>query len=103
MATKRGSLEKQTPRRKAAGAAPTIMESGVPAALESPRSAPSAPTGIEPEVRRQMVAIEAYFLAERRGFAIGYEVEDWLAAEAVVEARLAQMGRAELTAKHIVQ
>jgi hypothetical protein len=29
----------------------------------------------------------AYLRAERRGFASGYEVEDWLAAEAEVSAR----------------
>jgi hypothetical protein len=30
----------------------------------------------------------AYFRAERRGFAPGYEIEDWLAAEAEVAAKL---------------
>jgi hypothetical protein len=31
----------------------------------------------------------AYFRAERRGFAPGYEVEDWLAAEAEVTGKAA--------------
>jgi len=44
-------------------------------------------TSIDPEVRRQLVAAEAYFLAERRGFAAGHELEDWLAAEAAVDSR----------------
>jgi hypothetical protein len=35
--------------------------------------------------RRQLIAIQAYFLAERRGFAAGQEVEDWIAAEVVVD------------------
>jgi hypothetical protein len=35
-----------------------------------------------------MVAAEAYFLAERRGFIAGYELEDWVTAERVVESRL---------------
>jgi hypothetical protein len=30
----------------------------------------------------------AYFRAERRGFAPGYEIEDWLAAEAEVAVKL---------------
>jgi hypothetical protein len=34
-----------------------------------------------------MVRLAAYFRAERRGFAPGYETEDWLAAEAEVSAR----------------
>jgi hypothetical protein len=31
--------------------------------------------------RRAMIADAAYFRAERRGFAPGHELEDWLAAE----------------------
>jgi len=31
--------------------------------------------------RRAMIADAAYFRAERRGFAPGHEMEDWLAAE----------------------
>jgi len=32
--------------------------------------------------REQMIAVAAYFHAERRGFTPGYEVADWLQAEA---------------------
>ena len=35
--------------------------------------------------RHGMVATAAYYLAERRGFEPGHELEDWLAAEAEVE------------------
>jgi hypothetical protein len=35
-----------------------------------------------------MIAEGAYLRAERRGFAPGYEAEDWLAAEAEVDALL---------------
>jgi len=34
--------------------------------------------------RRELVAMTAYYLAERRGFEPGHEVEDWEAAEAMV-------------------
>jgi hypothetical protein len=34
----------------------------------------------------QRIAIAAYYRAERRGFAPGNEVEDWLAAEAEINA-----------------
>jgi len=37
-----------------------------------------------------MVAAEAYFRAERRGFAAGKELEDWVAAEVAVDSRLQQ-------------
>lgn len=31
--------------------------------------------------RRDMIATAAYFRAERRGFELGHELDDWLAAE----------------------
>lgn len=39
----------------------------------------------EPWPREQMIAKAAYFLAERRGFAPGNEMSDWLQAEADVD------------------
>jgi hypothetical protein len=48
-------------------------------------------TSIDPDVRRQLVAAEAYLLAERRGFTAGRELEDWVAAEMVVDSRLQQL------------
>jgi hypothetical protein len=35
----------------------------------------------------------AYLIAQRRGFAPGHELEDWLAAEDQVDQRLAGEGR----------
>lgn len=43
---------------------------------------------IDPGMRHQLVAAEAYFFAERRGFSAGSEVEDWVAAERVVDSWL---------------
>jgi len=40
------------------------------------------------EGRRALIAEKAYLRAERRGFAPGHESEDWLAAEAEVDALL---------------
>lgn len=42
------------------------------------------------EERRQLIARAAYFRAERRDFRPGYELEDWLAAEAEVDQQLAE-------------
>ena len=41
--------------------------------------------------RRDLVAETAYFIAERRGFKPGHELEDWLQAEKEVEFRLGRM------------
>lgn len=40
---------------------------------------------ITPEERWHMIATAAYFLAERRGFAAGYEMLDWKTAEAEID------------------
>jgi len=43
---------------------------------------------VSEDVRRGMIAEAAYLRAERRGFSPGGEHEDWLAAEAEVDALL---------------
>lgn len=73
MVTKTISPKKPT-RRKAA-AAPDLKNGAM---------------SIDPDLRRRLVAAEAYFLAERRGFAAGNELQDWVAAEMVVDSRLQQ-------------
>jgi hypothetical protein len=40
-----------------------------------------------------MIELEAYYLAEGRGFAPGRELEDWLAAETEIDARLRERYR----------
>jgi hypothetical protein len=47
--------------------------------LEIPRSAVEAL--LTPEDRHKLIAVAAHFVAERRGFAPGHELSDWLAAE----------------------
>lgn len=49
----------------------------------------SPPLAVSESQRHDMIANEAYLLAERRGFADGNALEDWAAAEAQVDARLA--------------
>jgi len=85
MAVKR--VVKVTKRRTTRKAVSELTDSAVMAVLESKQ--PETKT-IDPEVRRRLVAAEAYFFAERRGFAAGNELEDWVAAEVVVDSRLRQ-------------
>jgi hypothetical protein len=70
------SAEKAAPRRPAA----PLKAAANPGA--------STPVKVSEETRRAMIAQAAYLRAERRGFASGGEVEDWLAAEAEVDALL---------------
>ena len=75
--------EKAAPRRRSGA----VTAGSGPAA---PTGAAGASTGItvSEDARRAMVAQAAYLRAERRGFSPGGEVEDWLAAEAEVDALL---------------
>jgi hypothetical protein len=38
--------------------------------------------------RRELIAVTAYYLAEKRSFEAGHDLEDWIAAEAIVSADL---------------
>ena len=86
MVTKRVSPVKKTTRRKATATA-GLTDNAAMVVLESAASAMVASTSVDPDVRRQLVAAEAYFRAERRGFAAGNELDDWVAAEAAVDMR----------------
>ena len=89
MVEKRVSPGKKTARRKAA--TPELTGRGLIEVLESGQSRTGPSTTIDPDLRRHLVATEAYFLAERRGFAAGHELEDWVAAEAAVDLRCHRM------------
>lgn len=43
---------------------------------------------VDDKARYEMVATAAYFFAEQRGFAAGCELDDWLRAEAEIQATL---------------
>ena len=51
---------------------------------------------IEPEQRRLHIAEAAYFKAERRKFDPGHDLDDWLEAEAEIDAALTQHHTPEL-------
>jgi hypothetical protein len=78
-------------KTKAKANEPGLAESAVLVMLESPEPSTAGHPGIDLEMRRQLIAAEAYFRAERRGFAAGHELSDWLAAEADVDSRLNRM------------
>jgi Protein of unknown function (DUF2934) len=95
MATRRPT---EPPDEKTTASAPT----GTRAKSPTPRvrktaQKPAAPVVISEDVRRGMIAEAAYLRAERRGFAPGGEREDWMAAEAEVDALL--KARADATSQ----
>jgi Protein of unknown function (DUF2934) len=71
--------------RKAALAKPPVAAQAAAAPPDAGVAAVAPRPALDPELRARMVETAAYFRAERRGFTPGYEVEDWLAAEAEIE------------------
>jgi hypothetical protein len=59
--------------------------------LENIEQAPGYAEGIlevDPQLRHEMIATAAYFLAEQRGFAPGHERDDWYRAQAAIDKEL---------------
>ena len=83
--------ESMATRRSSDIPASSTARTGTPrVAARPPKSVTPQPTRVTltAEMRRTMIAENAYLRAERRGFAPGHETEDWLAAEAEIDALL---------------
>ena len=80
MATRRTDEIPTTANTRARSASPKASRA---AKENSPQRA-----AVSTDDRRAMIAEAAYLRAERRGFVPGHETEDWLAAEAEVDALL---------------
>jgi Protein of unknown function (DUF2934) len=52
---------------------------------------PEGATQVEPELRHEMIATAAYFIAEQRGFVPGHEQQDWYQAEAAIDKQLPRL------------
>jgi hypothetical protein len=50
-------------------------------------------TGVTLEEKHRLIAEAAYYRAERRNFVPGYELEDWLGAEAEIEGKIPKAAR----------
>jgi len=79
--------DKKTPARRARQPAAKRPAPTRPKAAAPKKTAPKPAAGTVTAGdadRQAMVAMAAYFRAQKRGFAPGYEVEDWVAAEAEI-------------------
>jgi hypothetical protein len=69
-------------------ATPKMTGRGVPVVAKSKQGnaevRPGSGPGISAQERQMLVARAAYFRAEKRGFAPGRELQDWVEAEAEV-------------------
>jgi hypothetical protein len=88
-AAKKATAKKATTQKKVAAkatAAPATAGTKKKAVKQKAMSKGS-PTEVSSEARWQMIAEAAYHKAEKRGF-MGDPVDDWLAAEAEIDAAL---------------
>jgi hypothetical protein len=112
-AAKKAATKKTVPAAPAASASPTApaaprpAPAATPATPAAPRTKPAAPVrGAAPkpadrpalppvsaDERRHMIEEAAYFRAEARGFAPGFEEEDWAASEKFIDDQLKEQGR----------
>ena len=64
-------------------------------APEQPQSSKASQGGIDEETRHRMISEAAYRLYAQRGYVEGFELEDWLQAEAEVDRQLGNNRSAE--------
>ena len=83
----RPATTKRPAARKAPVAVPALSKKGKTRAMSEPHEVPAQVPARGPEAERALIAELAYYRAERRGFAPGGELEDWLEAEAEVRGR----------------
>lgn len=69
---------------------------GVPAGSRPEASAPQEASSDRAPSTEERIRVAAYFLAEQRGFGPGRELDDWLAAEAMLRAQASvRQGRSQ--------
>jgi hypothetical protein len=86
----------RTPAVSKSAVKPAVKPAGKPAAKPAATKGQTAvrktaagarPQGKQPPAGqddKERIRLAAYYLAERRGFVSGHELEDWLAAEAAI-------------------
>ena len=81
MSTLRTEVQRKTPHaNRKWGRALKPIERNTIRAIEE-----AAVVGCGQDLRRAMIAEAAYYLAARRGFEPGHELEDWVAAEGQIQ------------------
>jgi len=88
VATSKAKAPKAATAEKAAPAAKIVAKK--PAKVTTPKTKATATRApaVSPEHRYHMIATAAYFIAQNRGSASGYEMQDWISAEAQIDLQL---------------
>lgn len=62
-----------------------MSKTGIRGEMSAKKTSRKRSKPVAHDTRQQMIAEAAYYLAEKRGFAEGGDVRDWLEAERAVE------------------
>jgi hypothetical protein len=80
---------RKVPATRGESAVPSVVVAdAVTEVFEEHESMPTGAETLDPELRYELVRRAAYSFAEQRGFEPGHELDDWLAAEAAIDAQL---------------
>lgn len=85
--TKEAKPIKEPAKPKVAKAKAAVVESKEAKASKArprPKAADKKPSDVTRKELKHLIAVAAYHRAEKRGFAPGYELQDWLDAEAEI-------------------
>ena len=82
-------MSAKTAANRPLGPAPrTVAEESIFENIERAQSYSGGVSEVDPELRHDMIATAAYYIAEHRGFAPGHELEDWYRAQAAIDKEL---------------
>ena len=80
---------KPAPKAKLAVKPEPVAKAKAPPKAAAKPARAKMPAGVPPEQRRNYIEVAAYHIAERRGFAPGNPLEDWVLAEAEIDRLIA--------------
>lgn len=83
-------VKKESVIKAAPKAEPKAPAKAAPRKAAAKPARPKAVAGVPAEQRRNYIEMAAYYIAERRGFAPGNLLDDWVQAEAEIDRLLAE-------------
>ena len=84
----KASTPKTTATAKTATATKAAVKKPAKAAAPKKKVVAETAPAVSAEHRYHMIATAAYYIAEKRGSASGYEMQDWITAEAQIDLQL---------------
>jgi histone H1/5 len=91
VAAPKAKVAKAVVAEKPAPVAKVAAEKPAKKVAPKKKAASASASAVSPEHRYHMIATAAYFIAQNRGSASGYEMQDWITAEAQIDLQLSSV------------